>query len=164
MDLWVYKEQYKNELDWAYIYAELDTIHLKEFADNVLGLCGVWFADEKSCELYEEMTQYIISSGLYGTKKNSIISLIYRKKGKKIPKPKLTYMHYLFFPSLTYMKSSYPILTTWSFLLPVCWVLRGIKCLIFKRRNTFHKIEEIRSMANEDIVHGGNLHRKAGLL
>ncbi|MEL7565962.1 MAG: hypothetical protein AAGU27_13880 [Dehalobacterium sp.] len=69
----------------------------------------------------------------------------------------------LFFPGLKYMKILYPFLSTLSFLMPVCWVLRGIKCLLFKHRHMFQMINNVHSVSEEDIIRIKNLHKKAGL-
>ncbi|HBC92258.1 MAG TPA: hypothetical protein DCZ10_04955 [Pelotomaculum sp.] len=70
----------------------------------------------------------------------------------------------LFFPPVEILKNAYPFLTARPFLLPVCWVLRGVKCLLFKRRHMFHTIYNIYAVSGKDIAGMKDLHKKVGLL
>lgn len=164
MDIWVYRRRYMDELNWDYIRTELEEIGLREFAKNICGLGEMWFGTGQSNELYEEMTGYIVSSGAYGTRKQSVISSLGIKSEKKNPPAKQVYWLRLFFPQLEILKNSYPFLDTQPFLLPACWVLRGVKCLLFKRRHMLEVINNVHSVSEQDIAGMENLHKKAGLL
>ncbi|TEB07088.1 hypothetical protein Psch_00630 [Pelotomaculum schinkii] len=164
MDIWVYRRRYKDEMDWDYIEAELDKVSLREFAENICGLGEVWFGSRQSNALYEEMTEYIFSSGAYGTRKHSIISSPGIRADKKILPSKHAYWMKLFFPPVEILKNPYPFLTARPFLLPACWVLRGVKCLLFKRRHMFHTIYNVYAVSGKDIARMKKLHQKAGIL
>lgn len=164
MDIWVYLRHYQDELDWDYIRTELEAINLREFAENICAIGEVWFGSGQSNELYEEMTEYIILSGAYGTNKHSIISSIGIQAGQKHLPSKYAYWLQLFFPPLETLKISYPFLIKWPFLLPACWVLRGIKSLLFKCRYTFHMISTVHSVSGDDVARMESLHKKAGLV
>lgn len=166
MDIWVYNNRYKVELDWDYIRKELDKIGLREFAENIRGLSEAWFGNAPNHELYVEMADYIFSSGTYGTNKYSVISSMNMMAGRKhsIKTVKHLYRLKLFFPPLSTMIILYPFLEARPFLLPVCWVLRGIRCLIFKRKYTFQIINKVHSVSEEDLNRIENLHKKAGLM
>jgi hypothetical protein len=69
----------------------------------------------------------------------------------------------LFFPPAETMAYSYPFLIARPFLLPACWVLRGAKCVLFKRRHMLHMISDIHSISKKDIAGIESLHKKAGL-
>lgn len=165
LDIRVYYRRYAKEMNWDYIWSELEKISLREFAGNILGLCEVWFGNARSNQLYDEMTQYIFSSGVYGTRKHAVISSINIKSGSKhsIWASKQMYRLRLFFPPLNKMKVDYPFVQLLPVLLPVCWVLRGIRCLLFKRRHTFQMINNLHSVSEEDLVWIGSLHEKSGL-
>lgn len=164
MDIWVYNNRYRGEMDWNYIRIELEKINLREFEENICGLGEVWFGDAQSNELYEEMTEYIFSSGAYGTRKHAVISSMGIRAGKKNLPAKHIYWLKLFCPPLDTIKISYPFLDTLPFLLPVCWVFRGVKCLLFKRRHMFQMINNVHSVSKEEEAGLRNLHEKAGLL
>lgn len=165
MDIWVYRRCYKDEMNWQYIESELDTVHLREFAENICGLGEAWFGSAQSNELYQEMSAYIFSSGIYGTRKHSLMSSLNSVTGKKhsIRTAKHLYRLKLFFPPLSTMKIQYPFLKALPFLLPVAWMLRGFRSLIYKRKHTFHMLKNVHSVSGEDVAWLGNLHKKAGL-
>lgn len=168
MDIWVYHRRYKEELDWAYTEAELNKVGLREFEQNVCGLGETWFgssqSNEQNSDLYEEMTAYILSSGAYGTRRHSVISSLGIRSDEMKFLPKYAYWLKLFFPPMEILKNSYPFLTKLPQFLPVCWVLRGLKCVLFKRRHMLHLIKHVHSVSEDDITKLESLHRKAGLL
>ncbi|MFA5527676.1 MAG: nucleotidyltransferase family protein [Peptostreptococcales bacterium] len=166
MDIWVYRNRYKDEMDWDYIEAELEKTGLREFTENICGLGEVWFGSGQDNALYEEMTEYIFSSGAYGTRKNAVISSMNIKSSKKHSAKisKCLYSLRLFFPPLSTMKIQYPFLGEVPKLLPACWVLRGIRCLLFKRKHTLQMINKVHSVSEKDMIRIGSLHEKAGLL
>lgn len=164
MDIWVYRRRYKDEMDWAYIEAELGKVGLREFTENIYRLGEAWFGSGQSNELQREMSAYILSSGAYGTQKYSVISSLgIRAKKTKLP-PKYAYWLKLFFPPISDMKVQYPFLERVPKLLPACWVLRGLKCLFFKRRLMLHMISQAHSVSGEDIAKMESLHKRAGLM
>lgn len=165
MDIYVYKGRYGNEMDWNYIQTELEKIKLWEFEKSISGLNQVWFGKAPSNEFYDEMTNFILSSGAYGTRKQAMLSSISTNISDKrsLGTARNMYSWKLFFPVLNTMKTSYPLLDRLPFLLPMCWVLRGMKCLLFKYKYTWQMINQVRSVADEDLIKLHDLHRKAGL-
>jgi len=165
LDIWVYKERYKAELDWNYIQMELNGINLQEFAENIIGLCEVWFGNAQSNALYDEMTEYVSCSGVYGIRKHAVVSSICIKSSKKysVRTAKWLYNLRLFFPTYDIMKIQYPFLEKVPSLLPTCWVLRGIRCIVFKRKHTLQMINDVNCVSEEDMRKIGCLHEKAGL-
>lgn len=168
MDIWVYNKRYKAEMDWGYIEAELEKVALREFAQNICGLGETWFGNgERTGEnrdLYEEMAAYIFSNGAYGTLKNAIIASVGTRADKEKLPPKYAYWRELFFPPAEILQASYPFLGRLPFLLPACWVWRGMKCMLFKRRNTLHMIGQVHSVSGDDIARVKDHHKRAGLL
>lgn len=165
MDIYVYKRRYGNVMDWNYIQAELNKIKLWEFEKSITGLNNVWFDKAPSNETYDDMTKYILSSGVYGTLNQAILSSISKSVSEKrsLKTTKIQYLWKLFFPNLNTMKASYPILSTLPLLLPVCWVLRGMRCLLLKRNHSWQKIKQVRAAADGEIIRLHNLHRSVGL-
>ncbi|ACV63657.1 hypothetical protein Dtox_2894 [Desulfofarcimen acetoxidans DSM 771] len=166
LDIWVYKERYKAEMDWDYIQAELNEINFLEFAENIFGLCEVWFGNAGSNVLYDGMTEYVSCSGVYGIRKHAVVSSMGIKSGKQhsVRMAKWLYSLKLFFPPFDTMKIQYPFLERVPKLLPVCWVLRGLRCIVFKRGYTLQMINNIHNLSEQDMRKIGRLHEKAGLL
>lgn len=165
LDICLYTRRYRQTMDWNYIWTELEEIGLRKFAESIIGLCGVWFNGAESKELYAEMAEYVFYSGVYGTGRQSFIAAMSSSAGKKIPigAAKRAYRLKLFFPPVSAMQGRYPFLERVPELLPVCWVLRGLRCLLFKRKHTFQIIRRIRSVSMEDIDRMRKLHAKTGL-
>lgn len=165
LDIWVYKERYNAEMDWDYIQAELNEINFLEFAENIFGLCEVWFGNVESNVLYDEMTEYVSCSGVYGTRKHSVVSSMGIKSGKQhsARMAKWLYSLKLFFPPFDIMKIQYPFLEKVPSLLPTCWVMRGIRCIVFKRKHTLQMLNSVHCVSEQDMRKIRRLHEKAGL-
>ena len=165
MDIYLYNGRYGKDMDWNYIQTELEKIKLWEFEKSISGLNQVWFGSAPSNEFYAEMTDFILSCGAYGTRKQAILSSMSTTISDKrsIGVAKSLYRRKLFFPGLDTMKIVYPFLGTLPFFLPICWVLRGMRCLLFKHKHTWQIIKQVRLVKGEDLIRLHNLHRKAGL-
>lgn len=166
LDIWLYDRYYGTGLDRAYIEDELVLIKLHEFVKNIRGLSKMWFGGGESCRLYEEMAGYIFTSGVYGTEKQGIISSINNNQGKDTGPfvvTKLRYRLKLFFPGLKHMSILYPFLYRLPFLLPLTWVLRGLKCVLYKNQRTFMIIRNVQSVSEKDLNKINDLHKRAGL-
>lgn len=165
MDIYVYKRRYGNDMDWQYIQTELEKIKLWEFEKSISGLNQVWFGKAPSNEFYDEMTSFILSCGVYGSRNQALLSSISTTISDKrsLGTSKNLAIRKLFFPGLNSMKILYPLLGSLPFLLPICWVLRGMGFWLFKRKYTFDKIKQVRSAEGENLIRLHNLHRKAGL-
>lgn len=135
IDLWLYAKEYP-DMDWDYIYRELEKVNMKEFFDNLMRLIKVWFEGREMDNVTLEMTKFIVSSGTFGTIQNSISAKSVREFQDKdlsdVGKNK--YLR-LFFPKMEYMKTLFPILEKCPVLLPPLWVWRLIRGALFKRKN-----------------------------
>lgn len=165
MDIYVYKRRYQNEMDWNYIQTELETIKLWEFEKSITGLNNVWFGKAQSNEFYDDMTKFIFSSGAYGTLNQAILSSLSKSVSEKqsLKTAKYLFLWSSFLPHFNTMKISYPFLSTLPLLLPVCWILRGIRCLLFNREHSWQKIKQVSSAVDGDIIRLHNLHKSVGL-
>ena len=82
LDTYVYLS--KVPLDMAYIAAELDKLGLVEFEKNNRSLSIHLFGGEELTEAEQEMLDYIVSSGTYGTIANRIQNNMKKRGGSKI--------------------------------------------------------------------------------
>jgi len=174
MDIWIYNKHYSDRMDWKYIQSEFEKINLWEFAKTICGLSDVWFGNKQSNEFYDHMAEFIFTCGVYGTRRYSIISSINKeiskcngsnfKTLKTFKGAKIMYWLQLFFLGQEHMKILYPFLETKTFLLPVCWMLRGIKCLLFKTKHTFQIIKSAHLVSEADLSKLQSLHKKDGLI
>lgn len=167
LDIWLYEKHYGPQMDRNYIRCELEKINLQDFTQNIRNLGEVWFNKAESDILYEKMAEYIFASGVYGSGKHGIIAAINENKDiqqRSVGTMKLKYRLHLFFPGLKHMSILYPILHRLPFLLPFTWVLRGLKCVLFKRERTFKIIRNVQLVSKKDLDKIHDLHEKAGLI
>ena len=139
MDIWVYINSYGNELDFDYIYKQLDKSGTTELCKDIIKLSHIWFDGEPSSEKYDKMTEYIISCGVYGTKANAT-EHAYESMSK------FRYVMYRLFPPFARMRQSYPkLLTKAPFMLPFTWIHRAFKLLFFKRDSISWEIDLLKN-------------------
>lgn len=125
LDTYVYCIRKGKELDWSYIGEETQKLGIAEFEKDNRELAMQLFSGKPLTRQNEEMLDYVLSSGTYGTMKNYINNQIERKG-------RTGYLLSRTFPPLQSMKMLYPVLEHAPFLLPACWVLRLIQAVITK--------------------------------
>lgn len=169
LDIWVYNKKFYNEMDWDYIKDELKKIKLDEFEENIRGLSEFWFDNKmvegKKHEFYNLLGEYILSSGVYGTVKNSVMVAMGKKFEEKShgKKSKYIYGFRMIFPGLEGMKKRFNILNRFPFLLPVFWVFRLVRGILFRRERAFRSVESVYSASDKELAEILDLHKKAGL-
>lgn len=131
MDVYVYN--HKEHMDWDYIQTELQKLQLWEFYQKISALAELWFGKDtiksnEEHETLEQMASYIISNGTFGTIRNQA-ALSVAKKGRN------GFLIQTLFPNLKNMQSMFPWLHKWPILLPYSWILRGVRSLLFRRKN-----------------------------
>ena len=135
-DLWVYRRAYPN-LDEAYINAELNKLQLLEFYQNIQTLIAAWFEDSEWDEKTQFITDFIFESGSWGEHKTHIISAGVKaaKDAGSVTRGKVKRATRMLFPTALDMRQKYPILRRLPFLLPICWLIRWITAVLFRRKN-----------------------------
>lgn len=144
MDFVMFIEKYQNELDWCYIWGELDKLELSIFARAILTLCKEWFEIEISftpiqieTESYEKMKDIIFAGGVYGYCGRNMETSQVRNQLEGAPNLELKTLKWkamvkMFFPNQYYMRMYMKSVEKCSLLLPVAWVIRWYQA-IFKR-------------------------------
>lgn len=133
-DLWVYLHAYP-ELDMVHIRKELECLKLLAFFENVKKTFDAWLGDGQWDDMSRFVMSHVFASGAYGTREEHELSSVARVAQGHMPTGKARFVRYfgMVFPSLEEMKERYPVLNRVPVLLPVCWILRGIKVLLFRR-------------------------------
>lgn len=175
MDIYVY--DHLEGMDWDYVKQELVKLKLWEFYRNVSALAGRWFGEqEQVCtqgqmypegqvhaqeepsameqvyspeqeQLLRKLEEYIIANGTYGLQKHAAaLSVEEAGRGR--------FLLHVLFPSLKSMQTMFPWLKKYPVLLPVGWIWRGIRSILFRRRNIRSQMEVYR---NGDLEHGKEL-------
>ena len=137
MDLWVYLRKFPN-MDQAYIHAELQTLGLMEFYDNMLCVIGAWFDEGAWKEKTELISQVIFASGNWGNARTRLLSEVVRrrKKDKTVFGGKINWLFHKVFLPLEKMRFQYPVLKNWPVLLPVYWVVRAFHAVFLEKART----------------------------
>lgn len=136
VDLWVYKNA-KKELDEKYIASELEKMKLYEFYINILDTLAAWFDGKDMTEKAEFITNVIFNSGVYGTlkaKAASDIIKLSKNQGVSVEGARLRGKIINVFLPYSDMTIKYPILKKIPLLLPVMWIVRLCKIVLFRRK------------------------------
>lgn len=151
IDIWLYLKNNPN-MDMEYIYREFKKLKIDKFYENLCRLSRFWFENGESDETLNSMTGFILSSGAYGTVENSASAKVLRDNdGKTVKNARQKGFVKLIFPNLGYMKKIFPVLKNCPFLLPVLWVWRLIKGVIFKQKSLKKNIDVVKNTDDEKI-------------
>lgn len=134
IDLWVLSHQEEDSLSWSYIQRVLNKNGILEFSGKLLDLADMLFdgklnfADE---ETYKAMEAYIMTKGLEGRSVSEKLLPLTKvaadnyRRDRRQEQRRETFQW--MFPSRDYMKSMYPTLENYAFLLPFFWILRLLR-------------------------------------
>lgn len=152
VDLYVFAKAFP-ALDKASIDGIMDRIGIGEFHRNICRLLKVWFEGAADDSMTDFITEYVFSSGNFGSMQNKLYSeeLINAQKSGQIKGAKSrTFVQALFLP-LEQMQDSYNILYKYPILLPVFWVVRWFDVLLHRRSRIAKKFEIIHNMTDEKV-------------
>ncbi len=160
VDIWVCLEKLK--LDYFYIEEQLKELYLYDFFININRTLDVWFNNGEESEETELITNWIFTSGIYGTKENNLLSGHIRKNGnKKVSKVKLYFKN--LFPRYSAMKKKYQLLNKMPILLPFAWIWRIVYGIMFSRKNAKIIVASIDYKTDENINAYKNDLEKVGI-
>lgn len=141
MDFYLFYNTYKNDLNMDYLNSEFAKLNISDIFHNFIKISEKWFNNNYNITINQEFEKRIIYSGIYGTFENKVKSQI-KNSGKK------NYLISRIFPSRIFMSNQYPLLKKLPLLLPLFWLIRLMKHIIFKRKNLikelniYHNYEE----------------------
>ncbi len=162
MDIYLYLKAKEKTLNWEYINDSLKKLELLEFFKVFNHFTKTWFEDEEESEIDIEIGKYIFNSGTYGNDKNNRLNSLFLVKENNIEKSKMKSIFSLLFPSLEVMQVGYPTLKKFPFLLPIFFIIRGLKVILFKRNN-LNNIREIITLDKNELNKRKDFHSKTGL-
>lgn len=125
IDFYLFFKNYKDKMDESYVRSTLRKIGLYDFYEIMVNLTEVWFENASDKNSTDLISDYIFSSGVYGTKYNKILNQL-NEKGK------LNYIIKRLFPDFLIMKEIFPVLNKHHYLLPAFWIYRLISSLLTK--------------------------------
>lgn len=162
MDIYLYLKAKEQSLNWSYINDSLQKLELLEFFKVFNHFTKTWFEDEKESEIDIEIGKYIFNSGTYGNDKNNRLNSLFSIKESNIEKSKMKSIFSLIFPSLEVMQVGYPTLKKFPFLLPIFFIIRGLKIVLF-RRDRLNQINSTLKIDRDELNKRKEFHNKAGL-
>lgn len=141
------------ELNQQYIEAELEKLNLLQFYRNMKQVLAVWFEDAEPDAMTDLITDFIFSGGTFGSAKNrayyfEVMGII---KAQQASNTRMKMMWQTAFPPLSYMRRQYPILWKAPVLLPVLWVLRWLRVLLFAPKRLVRKAKMLNEMTDDEV-------------
>lgn len=160
MDIYLYTKKYKDEFDREYIENGLDELGLRAFAGIICEASYAWFSNDGKYDRskYTDILRYILYTGTYGNKGAYIASGIAKNNGNK-----LSYLMERFFPERSFMELQFPILKKRPYLICFCYVIRGFKCIVFKRNVVSNEIKKVKQLDEDEIKNMDDIKRMCGL-
>lgn len=160
VDIYVYREKYKEVLDFDVIDRELDKCGLKQFEAQVSRLAYVWLTGENADEIQEFLFVYMVDCGIYGKTENGIWSQLAETgtdMGQFIKHPKLWHI----FPNSDYMKKKYKWLERYPYLLPFAWLMRMGRAL--GHPSSMNRQRELGKMNSYEVKRYCQMYQTLGL-
>lgn len=168
IDEYLYLEKYNEKLDYKYINEELDKLGLVKFEANLRKLAFYWFGNyiigKEDSEVLQRMSEYILSSGTYGTISNSIMKdFMSEETYKNLNSNKFAYIIRKAFPPYKVMKQRNPILKKWKILLPCLYFTRILKAVFVRRKSVSNLVNNTKNITKEDIEKNKKVHDDMGV-
>ncbi len=158
IDIHLLCEKYTN-MDKDYLEQNLLKLNLYEFYRNVLHLIDAWFRGGEFDETVCDMTAYIVNSGNFGSIKNSMSASAIRENKTLDDAAKFKYIKSVF-PAPAKMKKIFPVLNKAPYLMPVMWLWRVVRLVLF-RKEKISTLKNNAAMIKNDSVHKFNEHIKS---
>ena len=137
--------------DKEYINIELQKLGLDQFAKLLSELCNAWFDGASYSKNTEQMSEYILNSGVYGTQERADSSRVYRASEHSSYKAvKVKSFVKMLFPKREGLLNRYPILREKPRLYPIYIVYRWVDVL-FHRRSNIKKNFESNLVSDEQV-------------
>lgn len=161
VDLYLYRRAYP-QMDEAKIEAAMKQLGILDFYRNVMKMLEVWFEDRQPDAVTDMITEYIFSSGNWGSQENKVYAKELKKEENIKNSRFRSLMRTLFIP-LEEIQSSYNILYKFPILLPVFWVVRWFDVLLHRRGNIKKRMDIVNSVTDEKLRQRQEAFRAMGL-
>ncbi len=153
----IYLCQKNWQMDETKLLALLNHLGLAEFHQKLTQLSQHWFEDAEAENSVLELGDYILSSGVFGTEAHrSTDRMLQQGEG-------FTYLWKRTFPPYHTMKEYFPILKKLPFLLPIFWIWRALRALLFRRKKLKAEVSAFESTDSEMIAERAAFYRRCGL-
>ena len=138
VDIWQFEKKMKDQMDWDYVETELAKVGLKAFLHHMEKLANIWFEKGQSDAFYDQLTELMVDSGIYGTMENYWIQNVASSDKKVWIGQVKVWLTAIFLPYET-IKLQYKYLEKYPIFLPVAWIQRIFR-ICFKRKGRAGKV------------------------
>lgn len=121
LDVWVSRHLRKTQPDRTFVEKELERFRLLDFARNIENLAECWFGQGEMTPVLEELGQYILTSGSYGTTDRAMLNAVSLSPGGSRFS---ALMKKAFYPKAE-LEDRYPWCKGKAVLLPAAWCVRA---------------------------------------
>lgn len=147
----LYLINHKMSFDMNYINAELDKLGLRKFNERSKELAEMFFGDRKPDYELAQLACYVYVSGAHG---EATFYALADFSGigtlrNNYTKNKIRYYYKAWFIGRKAMQRKYPVLKKCPFLLPFCYIHKGIYSLLFRHSAVKKQMNSIKDM-NKD--------------
>lgn len=149
VDVYVYRNYYKGQLDEAYIDQELKKCGIFAFTKHVEKLSEIWLGEDGSNEFYDNLFAYMTKSGIYGKDENGIWNEFAKEDNESHLHYRFKLKMFYFFPPYHYMVKYHPWVEGKRALMPIAWIARAISGVA--RKKGTKKREMLNNIDTEDI-------------
>lgn len=127
LDLWLYERSAGDLCDFEAVEKKLAELDLLYFTKQMRELLNKWFEKGELTEQDEELTDYLIRSGVYGSETTKRVNRA--RSAASVRGAKLRALMRNAFPPMRIMRPMYPRLLRCPVFLPVAWILRLFRIL-----------------------------------
>ena len=147
--------------EWELDREKLDTLlrkfDLVQFHDRIQGLWDFWFTNASPDAVTEELSAYILHSGVFGTEEQRSTDRLLSVGQEK------SYVLTRLFPPYKVMKGYFPVLKKLPFLLPFLWVWRAIRAILFRRDKLRTEFKVMSATENDALERRRRFYHQCGL-
>lgn len=150
IDIKVYLDLYGSRMDMEYIREVLRKLGLYDFHEHMSTLAFIWLDHKESSELYDDLFDYMVFSGIYGKDENGIWNKYAFQKSGNTKDYSAKLKRWYLFPPYDYMVEYYPFLKKHPYVLPFMWVKRGFNG-VFRHKGE-KKVEMLKTIDDDSIM------------
>ncbi len=147
-DVWVNRYLRKPQFDRKTVEAELVRFELLEFAQNIEDLAELWFGRGEETPLLEELGEYILTAGQYGTADRAVLNSVALSPAQSRTSALLKKAFY----SREELEDRFPWCKGKSWLLPVAWLIRCFRAVTRRGDLILKWSKETGKISDEEIT------------
>ena len=149
LDLYVYEREAGDRCDFAATEKKLEELDLLHFTKQMRELLNKWFETGELNEEDEELTDYLINSGAFGSHKTIKANQFRQTASLRGLKLRVLLSHV--FPPLRVMRQMYPRLLRCPLMLPAAWIARLFR-ILFREDKKGKKTHEIMQSVDGEYI------------